>query len=146
MIKILKKYFKKAAINKVHIFIDGSWLYRVCITSGALLREVVCVNIDFNKLKSYILEHIKKMDQNVQLGDCYYITSIFDIPNDIDSWVNTKHDPIVIDQKKEFEDLSMEEIEAMGYGPEPALGDEDTEEGEAALKAWEAENEQLGQS
>ena len=42
--------------------------------------------------------------------------------------------------KRKFEDLSLELT--LGYTYEPALGDEDTDEGEAALKAWEAENEQ----
>ena len=46
--------------------------------------------------------------------------------------------------KTEFEEDDYPE--EMSYEPEPALGGEDPEEGEAALKAWEAENEQSGNS
>jgi uncharacterized LabA/DUF88 family protein len=99
MLKILKKHSDKTTCpKKLHIFVDGSWLYRV-YTDGILDKEFALYdeikktnkfNIDFNKLKLYILEHTKKTDPDVQLGDCYFISSIFHIakPDELEGETN----------------------------------------------------------
>lgn len=78
-------------MSKLNVFIDGSWLFKVCSPEGVLSnktdRPTKPFSIDFNKLNSALLKHVKVHDPLcVELGDLYYITSIFEIPFDIDDW------------------------------------------------------------
>lgn len=76
---------------KLHIFIDGSWLIKVCAPSGILAQKLLIPDqfrLDFNKLKSTIFNHISTSQPDcTEIGDCYFITSIFDIPADVNTWV-----------------------------------------------------------
>ena len=80
-------------MSKVHIFIDGSWFFHVCAPNadGVLARKLAeprSFRLDFNKLKSTILEHIQsQLSDCTEIGDCFNVTSIFSFPDDYDSWV-----------------------------------------------------------
>jgi len=76
---------------KVHIFIDGSWLYKVCVAGDVLARDLVYprfFKLDFAKLQQLILQHLSSVNPDcTEIGDCYNVTSIFNIPADFDNWV-----------------------------------------------------------
>jgi len=75
----------------VHIFIDGSWLYKVCGTKGVLAKQLVepkQFRLDFGKLKETILKHVSQQFSGcTAIGGCYNVTSIFNLPSDFDTWV-----------------------------------------------------------
>lgn len=77
-------------MSKLHIFIDGSWLIKVCAPKGVLAQKMYDpkqFKLDFGKLKNTIFEHVHaKEPECTELGDCYFVTSIFDIPADIATW------------------------------------------------------------
>lgn len=76
---------------KLNIFIDGSWLFKVCGPEGVMVRETVYNKfiIDFNKLNKLILSHVSKVHPECStIGDTYLVTSLFNIPSDIDTWTN----------------------------------------------------------
>lgn len=76
---------------KLHIFIDGSWLIKVCAPRGVLAQKMYDPKqfvLDFNKLKECIFKYVRQTETEcTEIGDCYFITSIFDIPSDVDQWV-----------------------------------------------------------
>ena len=77
-------------MSKLHIFIDGSWLIKVCAPKGILAQKMYNprqFKLDFEKLKNTIFDYVRRKEQDCsEIGDCYFITSIFDIPGDIDTW------------------------------------------------------------
>ncbi len=78
-------------MGKLHVFIDGSWLIKVCAPNG-ILAERFCVpnqfKLDFSKLKDVIYRHIASTQPDcTEIGDCYFITSIFDIPANMNTWI-----------------------------------------------------------
>lgn len=74
---------------KLHIFIDGSWLYKVC--QGKALKRYTVYNkfyLDFNKLKSEIYNHAHSYDGNCnEIGSAFFVTSLLTLPDDFDSWL-----------------------------------------------------------
>lgn len=83
--------------KQLHIFIDGSWLFRVCQPEGALASKTEnsdrSFSLNFEKLNNALLEHVKRSDSNCSvLGDRYFITSIFLIPENIDTWTDDNPD------------------------------------------------------
>lgn len=77
--------------KKLHIFIDGSWLFKIGSPEGVLSsktdKPTKPFSMDFNKLNNALLKHVQSFDPScTELGDLYYATSIFDIPEDIDEW------------------------------------------------------------
>lgn len=80
-------------MKKLHIFIDGSWLFKICSPEGVLAtktdRPTKPFALDFSKLNKSLLEHAKSHDAECTgFGDLFYATSIFEIPDDIDEWPN----------------------------------------------------------
>ena len=78
-------------MKQLNIFIDGSWLFRVCQSDGALASKTensdYSFSLNFDKLNKALLEHVKKTDEDCsELGDMYFITSIFTIPQNIEKW------------------------------------------------------------
>ncbi len=44
--------------------------------------------IDFERFNSLLLKHIQKSRPNcTEIGRCYFVTSLFDLPNDFDNWI-----------------------------------------------------------
>lgn len=78
-------------MSKMHIFIDGSWLFRVCQPYGVLSAKTICKSnrffMNFGKLNSLILNYIQEKDDGcTEIGDCYFVTSIFQLPADLNTW------------------------------------------------------------
>ncbi|MFN8297465.1 MAG: hypothetical protein U0T75_00070 [Chitinophagales bacterium] len=78
-------------MSKLHIFIDGTWLFKIGKAEGALASRTVESSkpfpLNFEKLKSSILNHVKAQNAACDTtGDLYYVTSIFDIPPTVDAW------------------------------------------------------------
>lgn len=84
-------------MKHLHIFIDGSWLFRVLQPEGTLSSKTENsdrgFSLNFEKLNKALLEHVKKNDADcTTLGDRYFITSIFSIPDNIDTWTEDNPD------------------------------------------------------
>lgn len=84
---------------KLNIFIDGSWLFKVCAGQGVLAIKTEnpsnAFPFDFQKLNSYLLDHVKRVNPTAsEIGEKYLVTSVFDIPADVDQWPqNQNSDP-----------------------------------------------------
>lgn len=80
-------------VSKLHIYIDGSWLFKICgkgkVLPSVTLEPQKSVHIDFNKLNKFILNYISKDQQlsNIEIGDCYLITSLIDNPENYDDLI-----------------------------------------------------------
>lgn len=93
----------------LNIFIDGTWLFRVCQPEGTLSSKTEnsdrSFSLSFNKLTNTLLTHVKESDSDCsELGDLYFITSIFDIPENVSSW------------PEENPDISTDDIERVKRG------------------------------
>jgi len=82
---------------KMNVFVDGSWLFKVCQPDGVLSqkteRDTYPFPIDFAKLNKEIVSHICKEESScTDIGDCYFATSIFDLPSDFEDWPNRYSD------------------------------------------------------
>lgn len=80
-------------MSKLHIFIDGSWLFKVCGPEGVLAsktdRPTKAFPLNFSKLNISLLQHAKMYAPNcTETGALYYSTSIFNLPEDFDEWPN----------------------------------------------------------
>lgn len=84
-------------MKQLHIFIDGTWLFRVCQPEGTLASKTENsdrgFSLNFDKLNIVLLDHVKQSDPKcTSLGDLYFITSIFDIPGNVDNWPSENPD------------------------------------------------------
>jgi len=80
-------------MSKLHVYIDGTWLFKVVEGNvfDRFLVEPRFFNIDFNKLNSLMLKHISAQHPEcTELGNLYFVTSLFNLPADFDSWVGKK--------------------------------------------------------
>ena len=78
-------------MSKLHIYIDGTWLFKVF--NGSVFNRFIYSSryftIDFNRFNALLLKHIgKERPECTEIGNCYFVTSLFDLPNDFDTWVN----------------------------------------------------------
>lgn len=80
-------------MSKLHVFIDGTWLFKV-VEGSVFDRFVYAPNyfdIDFLKLNALMLKHVSEYRPDcTEIGNCYFVTSIFDLPDDFDTWVGRK--------------------------------------------------------
>jgi hypothetical protein len=78
-------------MSKLNIFVDGSWLYKVCQTDGVLARKTVYpryFKFDFSKFRNLILKYIQNINPECDgIDECHFVTSLFDLPSDFTSWV-----------------------------------------------------------
>ena len=77
-------------MSKLHVFIDGTWLFKV--VDGTVFERFLYstrfFSIDFNKLNTLLLSHVQKQHPEcTELGNLYFVTSLFDLPADFDTWV-----------------------------------------------------------
>lgn len=123
-------------MSKLHVFIDGSWLYKV--VKGQVFDRFVespdTFEIDFIKLNSLLLNHVRKYRVNCnEIGECHFVTSIFKLPPDFDAWVGKKiqlnQSSMIVQQSninetrrnvKSREDFAHSALEA-GYDPKDIL-------------------------
>lgn len=80
-------------MSKLHVYIDGTWFFKV--VTGDVLKRYVSdpykryFKIDFNKLNRLMLDHISQFrPECTELGNLYFVTSLFTLPEDFDSWEN----------------------------------------------------------
>jgi DNA-directed RNA polymerase subunit RPC12/RpoP len=76
---------------KLHIFIDGSWLFKACgankVLAGKTESPEAPFPFSFEKLNSALLKYIQEKKPSCdRLGDIYFSTSIFELPANFDSW------------------------------------------------------------
>lgn len=77
-------------MSKLHVFIDGSWFYKVVegTVFDRFLAQPHFFELDFSKLNALMLKHIREHRPDcTEIGNCYFVTSIFELPQDIDTWV-----------------------------------------------------------
>src|SRR5438552_637030 len=87
---------------RLHIFIDGSWLYKVAAPDRVLAAKTEnptqAVRIDFGRLDGTLLRHAQSHDKTcTDLGDRFLSTSIFTLPPDFDSWPD-QYDSVLPEQ------------------------------------------------
>lgn len=78
-------------MSKLHIFIDGSWLYKAggpeLVLASKMENQHQGIKVDFSRLNQTLLKYVQKHNPDCsELGDKYIATSIFSIPSDFDSW------------------------------------------------------------
>lgn len=78
-------------MSKLHVYIDGTWLFKV--TSGTVFDRFLVYprsfTLDFNKLNKLMLDHVAKYrPECTELGNLYFVTSLFNLPPDLDTWAN----------------------------------------------------------
>lgn len=80
-------------MSKLHVFIDGTWLFKV-VDGSVFDRFLVYPNqftVNFNKLNALMLSHVSKQHPEcTEIGACYFVTSLFDLPADFDNWVGKR--------------------------------------------------------
>lgn len=91
-------------MSRIHIFIDGTWLFKVCNTGSALSyttdSPTYPFSIDWNRFDAAIKQHAEKASsRQLELGERVLATSIFTLPDDFDDWSNR------------FLDITTEKIE-----------------------------------
>jgi hypothetical protein len=72
----------------MHVFIDGSWLFKACGPERALSARTERINrrfdLDFSRLDRALLAYLGPTRCR-ELGDRYIATSIFSLPDDFES-------------------------------------------------------------
>ncbi|MGB4775415.1 MAG: hypothetical protein WBP45_09600, partial [Daejeonella sp.] len=88
--------FKRHIMPKLNIFIDGTWLFRVCQPDGVLSNRTEyntqSFKLNFDNLTNSLIGYLKSKSKNVELGERYISTSIFDLPSDLANWTNENPD------------------------------------------------------
>ena len=84
-------------MTKLSVFIDGSWLFKACAPEMALANRLEfpdrAFQLDFKKLTELLLEHAQQSDAECKsLGDLFFSTSIFSLPDDLDKWPDERDD------------------------------------------------------
>ncbi len=93
-------------MQQLHIFIDGSWLFKVCKAGSALSKGTANpafpFPFDFNGFVSSLVDHVKASSgiNDIQRGKLVFCTSIFDLPEDFDDW--SQHNPAILPSKVEL--------------------------------------------
>lgn len=91
-------------MSKLNVFVDGSWLFKACAPDRALSYRLEYSEklfaLDHAKLLEALLAHAGSHIQGCDsLGDLYFATSIFELPENLDDWPS------------EYEDVSVSDIE-----------------------------------
>ncbi len=78
-------------MSRLHIFIDGSWLFKVAspqkVLSSKTEHPTQAVAIDFKKLDAALLKHVQAHNPEcVDIGAKFLSTSVFGLPADFDVW------------------------------------------------------------
>lgn len=77
---------------KLHIFIDGSWLFKACAKGSALSSRLEApqnFRLSFPRLCDSLLAYAAQYDPACsEVGERYLSTSIFEIPPALDDWVD----------------------------------------------------------
>lgn len=84
-------------MSKLNIFVDGSWLFKACAPERALAYRLEypdrAFQLDFGKLVDALLKHANAQIESCNsIGERYFATSIFSLPEDLDEWPNERDD------------------------------------------------------
>lgn len=84
-------------MSRLHIFVDGSWLYKACAAEKALANRLEypdrSFKLDFSKLQNALLCYAQVHEATcVDFGDRIFCTSIFTLPEELDEWPNERDD------------------------------------------------------
>lgn len=76
-------------MSRLHIYIDGTWLYKVF--EGDVFKRFICdvryFEIDFERFNLLLLKHIQNQRPECkEIGKCHFVTSLFDLPDDFEQW------------------------------------------------------------
>ncbi|PAU75424.1 hypothetical protein CK498_15935 [Halomonas salipaludis] len=83
---------KEELLSKINVFVDGSWLFKVCKAGSALAKGTASPTypfpFDFSGFVSALVDHVKAETGNDQVssGKLVLCTSIFDLPDDFNDW------------------------------------------------------------
>jgi len=81
---------------KLNIFIDGTWLFRVCQPDGVLSNRTEyytqSFKLDFDRFKIALLHYLRENGKDIEIGELYISTSIFTLPSDLNDWPNENPD------------------------------------------------------
>lgn len=80
-------------MSKLHVYIDGTWLFKV--VDGDVFKRFIYSSryftIDFNRFNALLLQHIQKQrPECTEIGNCNFVTSLFNLPDDFDSWAGKR--------------------------------------------------------
>lgn len=93
-------------MQKLNIFVDGSWLFKVCKAGSALSKgtadSAYPFPFDFSGFVSSLVEHVKEKSgvKELESGKLVFCTSIFDLPENFDEWPN--NNPAILPEKVEL--------------------------------------------
>lgn len=84
-------------MSRLHLFVDGSWLFKACAPERALATRLEyperAFRLSFERLCNGLLKHAAAYDANCDsFGDRFLSTSIFAIPEDVDEWPAERDD------------------------------------------------------
>lgn len=81
---------------KLNIFIDGTWLFRVCQQEGVLSCRTEnydqSFKINFEKFTASLINYLSTLGKTAEIGDRYLCTSIFKLPENLNDWPNQNSD------------------------------------------------------
>lgn len=89
---------------RLHVFVDGTWLYKACgperVLASKTERPDKSFAFSFERFGESLLKYASQcVGGNIILGERYLSTSIFDLPTDFDSW------PL------EYDDVTQDHVE-----------------------------------
>ena len=113
---------------KLHLFIDGSWLFRACGADKALAAATEwpdqAFRLDFDKLNQALLDHAAQAHPECrELGGLYLSTSVFALPENFSTWpeeypeVNAQ-DVVALRKSVSARDIFAKRAVAAGYSPD----------------------------
>jgi len=115
-------------MSRLHVFIDGSWLFKACAPERALSARLEypdrAFKISFDRFCRALLSHAATNDPACNaLGDRFLSTSIFAIPADIDEWPAERDDVVSSDIENVRNSVAAREAfvqAALGAGFDPS--------------------------
>lgn len=101
-------------MQNLNIFIDGTWLFRVCQPGGVLSSrteyDTKSFKLNFERLTESLLKHLGLQNKNVKIGERYISTSIFNLPSDVNEWPNENPDITSVDIERVAKGVQAREI------------------------------------
>lgn len=87
-------------MSKLNIFVDGSWLFKVCKGGAALSKGTASPTYPFPFDFSAFIVIAETGNNDIERGKLVFCTSIFELPDDFDDWSN--QNPEILPEKVEL--------------------------------------------
>ena len=101
-------------MSKLHIYIDGSWLFSACKPSGVLANATAtpetAFKLDFARLSNALLAHCAAKEAGITLGEQIISTSIFEVPAAAKTWADSDPDLLPADLEKTKRNIVSRDI------------------------------------